>query len=217
MIYYLLGDFEKAVPDLAKASGLAPGNKEASAIFETAKAKLTATEAAAKSPPPVESKPVEVAVVLPTVQPIEEQAPIVAAVTPAPIAPVVHAPASPVVPEPMVQTPSVPKPTEQPKRVPKIVQPPASMSVDNRSAEELVRQGREYTDKSRFLEAIDEFTKAIQKNPKHFQAYNSRGYAKMRVRNYKGAVEDFDRAIALSPGYPNAIKNREAALRVLAP
>ena len=91
------------------------------------------------------------------------------------------------------------------------------MTVDNRSAEELVRMGREYTAKSRFLEAIDEFNKAIWKNPKHFQAYNGRGYARMRVRNYKGALEDFDRAIALSPGYPNAIKNREAALRVLAP
>ena len=129
--------------------------------------------------------------------------------TPPPI-PVMEPPAPKV--EVKVQTP---KPIKPPKRLPRVLPSPKEMAVDNRSADALFRLGRDYNTSSHFLEAVDEFNKAISKNPNMAAAYNGRGYSKMRIRDYRGAVADFNKAIALQPGYPNALKNLAAAQRML--
>lgn len=48
-------------------------------------------------------------------------------------------------------------------------------------------------------QAINDFTKAIEINPRHHLAYNGRGFAKHDMRDCSGALEDFNRALALDP------------------
>ena len=42
-------------------------------------------------------------------------------------------------------------------------------------------------------------------------AYNNRGSAKFNLKDYQGAIEDYDKAIELDPNYAKAYNNRGAA------
>jgi tetratricopeptide (TPR) repeat protein len=55
----------------------------------------------------------------------------------------------------------------------------------------------------------------IQIDPNHTLALNARGYARLRMRNYQGAIDDCSRAIRLNPNYANAYFNRSAAKRAM--
>ena len=50
-------------------------------------------------------------------------------------------------------------------------------------------------------EAIADYDKAIELNPKDAQAYNNRGVAKKMLKQYKEAIADYDKAIELNPKY----------------
>ena len=67
----------------------------------------------------------------------------------------------------------------------------------------------------RYREAIEELNKAIEADPKFALAYNARGYAYYRLRDYSHAIADFDKALVLRPGYKNAIDNLVAALNAV--
>lgn len=47
--------------------------------------------------------------------------------------------------------------------------------------------------------AIEEYTKAIAKNPKNAMAFYNRGISKDNLKDHKGAIEDYTKAIALNP------------------
>lgn len=49
--------------------------------------------------------------------------------------------------------------------------------------------------------AIEDFTKAIEVNPKYADAFDYRGKAKAEMSDYSGAIADLNRAIELKPGY----------------
>ncbi|WP_071455053.1 tetratricopeptide repeat protein [Gloeomargarita lithophora] len=48
------------------------------------------------------------------------------------------------------------------------------------------------------------YNRAIQLNPKDTIPYNNRGYAKNKLGNYRGAIQDLDPAIQLYPGFAAA-------------
>ncbi len=48
-------------------------------------------------------------------------------------------------------------------------------------------------------------------NPKYAEAYYNRGIVYGRLGNYKQALGNFDRAIALNPAYAEAYYNRAAS------
>ena len=60
-------------------------------------------------------------------------------------------------------------------------------------------------------QAIRDFDKAIELNPRYAKAYNDRGTCYLGKGDYDQALRDFDKAIALSPADDNAYNNRGLA------
>ena len=52
--------------------------------------------------------------------------------------------------------------------------------------------------------AISDYTKAIEINPKLFQAYYNRGRAKNSLKDYSGALSDYTKVIEINPRYKDA-------------
>jgi len=158
-----------------------------------------ATEALARldAPPPaptVTASPQEIVAVV--------AAPVVVstASTPAPVREAAKVIAEPVaIPTPKA---AAPKPT-----------PPGPEKV--LTAQQHYENGRELSSHDQFSEALAAFDRAIQLAPRLSQAYNSRGYALIRLRRLRDAVADFNRAIELNSAYKNAYHNRAAARRAL--
>jgi tetratricopeptide (TPR) repeat protein len=65
--------------------------------------------------------------------------------------------------------------------------------------------GKEYE------EAIDSFRAATEANPKMHQAYSSLGYALRKTGDYVSSLEAYNQALALEPGYSEAIEYRAEA------
>ncbi len=75
-------------------------------------------------------------------------------------------------------------------------------------------RGMIYSKIGQYNEAIEDYNKAININPKYyyiFKAYNNIGIAYAQQGQYKEAINDFNKAIALKPGYSDAYYNRGVA------
>src|SRR5262249_3842694 len=57
-------------------------------------------------------------------------------------------------------------------------------------------------------QAIEDYSEAIELNPRFAQAFFSRGNALDSKREFDRAIEDYDRAIKLDPTYAKAFNNR---------
>jgi tetratricopeptide (TPR) repeat protein len=75
------------------------------------------------------------------------------------------------------------------------------------------QRGRDFNNAGKYREAIVELDQAIGAQPDLALAYNARGFAYYLLRDYSHALADYDQAISLNPGYPNAIHNRDVAQR----
>ncbi len=82
------------------------------------------------------------------------------------------------------------------------------------TAEEHYKKGEEiYTqaqigDKYELTRAIEEFSKAIEKNTKYVKAYRYRGYIKTLLFDFKGAIKDFSKIIEIEPSNLDALEQR---------
>jgi tetratricopeptide (TPR) repeat protein len=66
--------------------------------------------------------------------------------------------------------------------------------------------------RSEFEKALKDFTNAAKLNPKLFQAYNGMGYAYRKTGDYVKALEMYDQAIKMAPGFfPEAVEYRAEA------
>ena len=61
-------------------------------------------------------------------------------------------------------------------------------------------------------EAIEDYNRAIELEPKYADAFNNRGAAKSKLGLEEEAIEDYNRAIELYPNFQLARSNREIAL-----
>ncbi len=127
------------------------------------------------------------------------------------------APAEPVVPPKILEAPantvnspvsSTPVVTLPPAPVPP---PPAAATTkpqpvpdQKTQAEAAVENGIELTVAFRWKEAIDAFTNAIRLDPTSAAAYYNRAGAYYSIGQFKDAIADYDRALALQPNYPHA-------------
>jgi tetratricopeptide (TPR) repeat protein len=112
----------------------------------------------------------------------------------------------------------VPVPAPQPA-APVVVpahQPVAPLysEVKCHTAADCVARGRQLTNEGKYTEALAFFDRAIQLNPDLPIAFNSRGFAYLKLRLYLHAIEDFELAIQLNPHYTNALWNRSVALQL---
>ena len=78
------------------------------------------------------------------------------------------------------------------------------LKSNGQSAEIYLEKGNENYKSSDFNEAIKNYNKAIELNPKITEAYWARGSAKAYLKNYRGAIADFNKAIELNPKYTQA-------------
>jgi tetratricopeptide (TPR) repeat protein len=70
--------------------------------------------------------------------------------------------------------------------------------------------------RSEFEKSLKDFKDAAKLNPKLFQAYNGMGYAYRKTGDYTKALEMYDQAITMAPGFfPEAVEYRAEAYLAL--
>ncbi len=66
-----------------------------------------------------------------------------------------------------------------------------------------------------YMQAIEDYSRAIEINPEHAKSYYNRGSAYGRTGNFRQAIEDFTKTIAIDPKFSMAYFNRGAAYGML--
>jgi tetratricopeptide (TPR) repeat protein len=98
---------------------------------------------------------------------------------------------------------------------PQHVPPAAVVQRKAHDANSFYWEGRYLADQENFGEAVQAFEQAIQIDPTNALALNARGYAHLRLLQYRDAINDCSQAIRLNPNYANAYHNRSVAKRGL--
>lgn len=78
------------------------------------------------------------------------------------------------------------------------------MDMDFEIAEKLIKEGR-------YHEAIIHYNLAIRKHPRFPAAFNNRGIAYLKLREYDNAIRSFKKALEIDPHYKAAKENLEKA------
>ncbi len=87
---------------------------------------------------------------------------------------------------------------------------------NNFTFEDYYKQGHASYKVRDYEQAIDKFTKAIQKEPQYAKAYINRGNAHYNLKEYEAAVADYNQAVRLSPNEIKAYVNRGNVRFILA-
>ena len=102
--------------------------------------------------------------------------------------------------QPKHEPPAKPE-AEVPPRKP---QPPVAgfaPAPSRSTAEDYYRRGLQLAKSKDYLQALGEFSRALEINPSHEPSYYWRGVAQYRLNNYSKAIDDFTLAINLAPRY----------------
>ncbi len=65
--------------------------------------------------------------------------------------------------------------------------------------------------KSEYEKSLKDFKRAADLSPELYQAYNGMGFAYRKTGDYTKALEMYDKALKLAPGFPDAIEYRGEA------
>ncbi len=97
-----------------------------------------------------------------------------------------------------------------PKPAPATPQPPPSPAVSppGKTKEQWLEEGNTHHNAKRFEEAVIDYSRAIELDPKYAVAYYNRGNAYHNKQQYEQAIADYSRAIELDPTYALAYINR---------
>ncbi len=67
-------------------------------------------------------------------------------------------------------------------------------------AQTYLESGINNSNSTKYIEAIEDYTKAISINSKFAKAYCNRGFAKHKLKKFTEAIEDYSKGIELNPG-----------------
>ena len=81
------------------------------------------------------------------------------------------------------------------------------------SALAFYNRGRANQENRNYDQAIQDYSRAIERDPKYSVAFNGRGSAYHAQKDYDRAIQDYDEAIRLNPNYALAFNNRGIAYR----
>ena len=81
-----------------------------------------------------------------------------------------------------------------------------ALAASPASADALIWVGRRQGYLWQYRNAIDTFTKGIQRFPRDARFYRHRGHRYVTVRNFDGAVADFEKAVSLITGTPDEVE-----------
>jgi tetratricopeptide (TPR) repeat protein len=70
-----------------------------------------------------------------------------------------------------------------------------------------------YLVQGQYDQAITDYNKAIEINPRYAEAYNNRGGTYSQIGQYDQAISDCTKAIEINPRYADAYNNRGNAYR----
>lgn len=76
------------------------------------------------------------------------------------------------------------------------------------SAEDYIEKGYEHIIEGDYKEALKDFDKAVELDPRNLEAYNNRGVVLGILGDHYKAIQDFNRAIELKPTDSEAYKSR---------
>ena len=60
----------------------------------------------------------------------------------------------------------------------------------------------------KYLDAIEDFNKALKLNPRDSFAFYKRGYLKFNLNDFNGALDDFDKSLKIAPNTSRTILGR---------
>jgi tetratricopeptide (TPR) repeat protein len=83
------------------------------------------------------------------------------------------------------------------------------------TAKESDRAKHEKRAADEFGKALKDFKRAADLNPRLYQAFNGMGYATRKLGDYAKALEYYDQALQMAPGFPEAIEYRGEAYLAL--
>ena len=78
---------------------------------------------------------------------------------------------------------------------------------ESRDAKFYNNRGAAYGEKGQYDQAISDFNRAIEINPRYTMAYNNRGIVYRLKGRYDQAISDFNKAIGINPLDPEAYNN----------
>ncbi len=87
----------------------------------------------------------------------------------------------------------------------------ATMQTDLNDADAYLKRGLAYAKKGQYDQAISDFTKALEINPRYAYAYNNRGLTYWNKGQYDQAISDFTKALEINPRDADAYVNRGVA------
>ena len=79
---------------------------------------------------------------------------------------------------------------------------------ESRDAEFYNNRGMVYRDKGQYDQAISDFNKALEINPRFVRAYNNRGIAYGKKGQYDQAISDYSKALGINPRFAYPYNNR---------
>ena len=80
--------------------------------------------------------------------------------------------------------------------------------MNQTNADAYNNRGIAYYKKRQYNEAISDYNKAIELDPKYVEAYFNRGNAYDEKAQYKQAISDFTKTIEINPRFAEAYNNR---------
>ena len=98
------------------------------------------------------------------------------------------------------------QPSAQERMLQQLAEAEASLAKNPDSADALIWVGRRQAYLARYDDAIATFTRGIAKFPQDARFYRHRGHRYITTRQFQKAIDDFEKAVALTRGKPDEVE-----------